>query len=58
MMDKLQHLLDTAFGQPAAAREPPAPSEYSLERQREFEKRAEKTAALRKARLSRSAGMQ
>jgi hypothetical protein len=57
-MDKLQQLLDTAFGQPDTVREPQAPSEYFIERQREFEKRAEKIAALRKARLDRSAGMQ
>lgn len=57
-MEKLQQLLDTAFGQRDRVHEPPAPSEYFIERQREFEKSAQKIAALRKARLSRATRMQ
>ena len=54
-MDKVQHLLQTAFGQPQAQREPPGPNEFTLERQREFEAVAKKVAALRQKRLERAA---
>jgi hypothetical protein len=33
-MDKLQHLLETAFGQPEAKRPPLEPNEWTVERQR------------------------
>jgi len=54
-MDKLQHLLDTAFGQPNAEREPQAPSEFYVARERELAERARKIEALRQARLARDA---
>ena len=53
-MDKLQHLLETAFGQRTAPRAPQGPNEFTLERQRAFEESARKVEALRKARLARS----
>jgi hypothetical protein len=53
-MDKLEYLLKTAFGQPQAEREPQGPNEFTMERQREFEARAKKVAALRRLRLERS----
>jgi len=51
-MDNLQRLLDTAFGQPAAERAPQAPTEFTLERQRIFDKSARKIEALRRARMA------
>ena len=53
-MDKLQHLLDTAFGQPDAERKPQRPSEQFMAREREFAERAKKIETLRRARLLRS----
>jgi hypothetical protein len=53
-MQKLQDLLDKAFGKPAALREPQGPNEFTLERQRDFEERARKIEALRRARLAQS----
>ena len=54
-MDKLQHLIETAFGQPAPEKAPQQPNEFTLERQRAFEENARKIEALRKARLAQSA---
>ena len=51
-MDKLQRLIDTAFGQPAAERAPQTPNEYTLERQRAFDERAKKIEALRRVRMA------
>jgi hypothetical protein len=53
-MDKLQHLLETAFGQPEAKRLPQEPNDWTVERQRAFEKSAKKIEVLRKARQARS----
>lgn len=53
-MDKLQHLLDTAFGQPAAERAPQQPSELTIQRQREFNERMKRIEVLRAARLART----
>jgi hypothetical protein len=53
-MDKLQHLLDTAFGQPAAERAPQQPSELTIQRQREFNERMKRIEMLRTARLART----
>jgi hypothetical protein len=53
-MDKLQHLLDTAFGQPAAERAPQQPSELTIHRQREFNERMKRIEMLRTARLART----
>ena len=52
VMDKLQRLIDTAFGQSAAQRAPQAPNEFTLERQRAFDERAKKIEALRRARMA------
>ena len=52
VMDKLQRLIDTAFGRPAAERAPQAPNEYTLERQRAFDESAKKIEALRRARMA------
>jgi len=52
-MDKLQHFLNTAFGQPAAERAPQGPNEFTIERQRAFEATAKKIEALRQIRLAR-----
>jgi hypothetical protein len=54
-MNKLQHMLDTAFGRPNAEREPQAPSELYITRERELAERARKIEALRQARLTRDA---
>ena len=51
-MEKLQRLIDTAFGQPAAERAPQVPNEFTLERQRAFDERAKKIEALRRARMA------
>jgi len=53
-MDKLQHLLDTAFGQPAAERAPQQPSELTIQRQREFNERMKRIEMLRTARLAQT----
>jgi len=53
-MDKLQHLLDTAFGNVTAEKPPQEPNEFTRERQRSFEESARKMEALRKVRLGRS----
>ena len=53
-MDKLQNLIDTAFGQRAAERALQEPNEFTVERQRAFEESAKKIEALRKVRLARS----
>ena len=52
-MEKLQQLLDTAFGQRVAQRAPEEPSQYFLQQQQRLARQAEKIAALRKARLER-----
>jgi hypothetical protein len=54
-MDKLQHLLKTAFGQPMAERPPQGPNKFTIERQRAFEEAGRKVAALRQKRLERTA---
>lgn len=54
-MDKLQRLLDTAFGKPAAERAPQEPNEFTIQRQQAFEEAARKIEALRRVRLKRSA---
>jgi hypothetical protein len=51
-MDKLQHLLDTGFGQPAAHRATQQPNEWAIERDRKLEQLAKKIEALRRARLA------
>jgi hypothetical protein len=53
-MDRLQHLLDTAFGQPAAPHAPQKPNEFTIQRQRAFEEMARKVEELRRARLAQS----
>ena len=50
-MDKLQDLLNTAFGQPLAEWAPQEPNEFTIERERAFEEAARKVAALRQKRL-------
>ena len=55
-MNKLQHLLDTAFGKPAAERVVPQPNEFTIQQQRAFEETARKIERLRRARLEKSAG--
>ena len=52
-MERLQHLLDTAFGQHEAQRAAQEPSEYFLQQQQRLARQSEKIAALRKARLQR-----
>jgi hypothetical protein len=52
-MDKLQHLLNTAFGHPQADRAPQEPNEFTIERQRAFDEAAKKIEALRQARVAR-----
>jgi hypothetical protein len=52
-MDKLQHLLETAFGQPQAERPPQGPNEFTIERQRAFDEVAQKIEALRLMRLAK-----
>jgi hypothetical protein len=52
-MTRLQHLIDTVFGQPAAHRAPQAPNDFTAERERTFEAAARKVAALREARLAK-----
>jgi hypothetical protein len=54
-MNKLQHLIDTAFGKPSAERVPPEPNEFTIKRQRAFEETARKIEQLRRARLGTSA---
>ena len=54
-MDKLQHLIETAFGQPTAEKAPQQPNAFTMERQRAFEESARKIEALRKARLAHAA---
>jgi hypothetical protein len=54
-MNKLQHLIDTVFGQPAAERTPQQPNEFTFERERAFEATAKKVEALRQMRLAREA---
>jgi hypothetical protein len=54
-MTRLQHLIDTVFGQPEAHRAAQAPSEFTAERERTFEAAARKVAALRQAGLARGA---
>jgi len=49
-MEKLQHLLDTAFRK-QAEREPQRPNEFTVERHRTFDEAAKKIEALRQARL-------
>jgi hypothetical protein len=53
-MDRLQHLLSTAFGQPAAPHAPQEPNEFTIQRQRAFEEMARKIEELRRMRLARS----
>lgn len=50
-MEKLQAMLDKAFGTPKAPREPERPSEGFLERERAFAERAKKIEMLRQARI-------
>ena len=52
-MDKLQHLLNTAFGQLKADRAPQGPNEFTIERQQAFEATAKKIETLRQMRLAR-----
>jgi hypothetical protein len=54
VMDKLQDLLDVAFGKVTGTKPPLEPNEFTLERQRAFEESARKIEALRRARLARS----
>ena len=54
-MNKLQHLLDTAFGKPAADRTPQEPNAFTVQRQIVFEETAQKIERLRRARLERAA---
>jgi len=54
VMDRLQHFLDTTFGNVTAERPPQQPNEFTVERQRAFEESARKMEALRKVRLGRS----
>lgn len=51
-MQKLQSMLDKAFGAPKAPREPERPSEGFLERERALAERAKKIELLRQARLA------
>ncbi len=51
-MQKLQAMLDKAFGAPRAPREPERPSEGFLERERALAERARKIEALRQVRLA------
>lgn len=51
-MEKLQSMLDKAFGAPRAPREPERPSAGFLERERVFAERAKKIDLLRQARLA------
>jgi hypothetical protein len=53
-MDKLQHLLETAFGQPQPERPAQEPNEFTIERQRAFDETAKKIEALRRMRLAKS----
>jgi hypothetical protein len=57
-MNRLQHLLDTAFGKPAADRAPQEPNAFTVQRQRAFEETAQKIERLRRARLEKSATTQ
>lgn len=50
-MEKLQAMLDKAFGSARAPREPERPSEGFLERERAFAERAKKIESLRQARV-------
>ena len=52
IMDKLQQVIDAAFGQRDVVREPPPASEFFLQQQRRLAQQAEKIAALKKARLA------
>jgi hypothetical protein len=54
-MDKLQHLLKTAFGQPGAERAPQGPNQFALERELALKETSKKVAALRQMRLARDA---
>jgi hypothetical protein len=54
-MDKLQLLLDTAFGKPSAERVAQEPNDFTIQRQRTFDEAAKKIEVLRRARLARSA---
>ena len=51
-MDRLQPLLETAFGTRDAERAPQEPNEFTIRRQEAFEETARKIEALRQARLS------
>jgi hypothetical protein len=51
-MDRLQYLIDHAFGQPEAQRAPQGPNEFTIARERALEEKARKIDALRKARLT------
>ena len=51
-MEKLQSMLDKAFGTSKAQREPERPSEGFLERERALAERAKKIELLRQARLA------
>lgn len=55
-MQKLQAMLDKAFGTPRAPREPERPSEGFLERERALAERAKKIEALRQVRLAGATG--
>jgi hypothetical protein len=52
LMQKLQDMLDKAFGSAPAPREPERPSEAFLQRERAFADRAKKIESLRKARVA------
>jgi hypothetical protein len=51
-MEKLQAMLDKAFGAPRTPREPERPSQGFLERERALAERAKKIELLRQARLA------
>jgi hypothetical protein len=52
VMNKLQWVLDFAFGNSQPERASQEPNEFTIQRQRAFEETARKIEALRQARLS------
>lgn len=50
-MEKLQDIVDTVFGAVSNRPSPQSPNDFTLQRQRAFDERAQKIEALRRARL-------
>ena len=53
-MAKLQDIVDAVFGAVSNQPAPQSPNDFTLQRQRAFDERAQKIEALRRARLERT----